>query len=44
MTFQRIDPSQTDAKVRDSDCEVRDEFLDGVQEGQRSKAFQEGTF
>ena len=30
---QRIDPSQTDTTFRDSDCEVMDEVLDGVQEG-----------
>ena len=33
---QRIDPSQTDATVRDSDCEVMDEVSDGVQEGPRA--------
>ena len=33
---QRIDPTQTDATVRDSDCEVMDEVLYVVQEGPRA--------
>ena len=34
---QRINPSQTDATVRDTDCEIIDEVLDGVQEGPRAR-------
>ena len=33
---QRIDPSHTDATVRDCDCEVMDEVPDGEQEGPRA--------